>query len=105
MLVVYCFARDLNRTSRRPCRPSQSVAERAPRALITPLKEDAVSAPRWPWPLIGIWVALAFVSFFVVEMTTMRSWPLLLVAVTIPPAMLLWLWNEERRLRLALVRR
>jgi len=57
-----------------------------------------MSAPRWRWSLIGIWIALAFITFIAIGSMAARSWLLLVVFGAIPPAMLLWLWNEDRPL-------
>lgn len=63
-----------------------------------------MSAPRWRWSLIGAWFALAFVTFIAIDSMTPRSWLLLLVFGVIPPAMLLWLWNEDRPLLMGSLR-
>jgi len=55
-----------------------------------------MSAPRWRRSLIGVWIALTCVAFIASDSATARSWLLLLVFGFVPPAMLLWLWNEER---------
>lgn len=57
-----------------------------------------MSAPRWRWSLIGVWLAVACISFIAIGSTTPRSWLLFLVAGVIPPLMVLWLWNEDRPL-------
>jgi hypothetical protein len=55
-----------------------------------------MSAPGWRWSLIGVWIALMCVTFIAIGSMAARSWLLLLVFGTIPPAMLLWLWNEDQ---------
>ena len=55
-----------------------------------------MSAPRWRWSLIGAWLALTCVTFIAFDSTAIRSWLVLLVFGVIPPAMLLWAWNEDR---------
>ena len=57
-----------------------------------------MSASRWRWSLIGVWFALTVITFLAVNSMAPRSWLLLLVCGVIPPAMLLWLWNEDRPL-------
>jgi hypothetical protein len=59
-----------------------------------------MSALRWRWSLIGVWFALTLIAFIAINGTAPRSWLLLLVFSLIPPAMLLWLWNEDRPLLL-----
>jgi hypothetical protein len=59
-------------------------------------KEDCMSAPQWRWSLIGLWIALACVTFAAIDSLAARSWLLLLVCGLVPPALLLWLWSEER---------
>ena len=69
-----------------------------------PPKEDSMSAPRWRWSLIGVWIALTCITFIAIGSTAARSWLLLLVFGAIPPAMLLWLWNEDRPLLIGSLR-
>jgi hypothetical protein len=57
-----------------------------------------MSARRWRWSLIGVWFALTAIAFVAINSMAGRSWLLLLVFGFIPPAMLLWLWNEDRPL-------
>ena len=57
-----------------------------------------MSAPQWRWSLIGVWLALSCITFVVIDSLVARSWLQLLVFGVIPPAMLLWLWNEDRPL-------
>jgi hypothetical protein len=57
-----------------------------------------MSATQWRWSLIGAWLALTCMTFIAINSMAPRSWLLLLVFGTIPPAMLLWLWNEDRPL-------
>jgi hypothetical protein len=54
-----------------------------------------MSAPRWRWSLIGVWIALTCIVFVANNDITSRSWLLLVMFGLIPPAMLLWLWNEN----------
>ena len=63
-----------------------------------------MSAPRWRWSLIGIWMALACLAFLVFGSVTPRSGWLLLVFGIVPPLMLLWLWNEDRPLIMGTLR-
>ena len=69
-----------------------------------PRKEDSTSAQRWRWSLIGVWIALACITFIAIGSMAARSWLLLVVFGTIPPAMLLWLWNEDRPLLIGSLR-
>lgn len=55
-----------------------------------------MSAPRVRLLVIGVWVALACLAFVSTGSLVARSWLLLVVGGTIPPAMLLWLWNDDR---------
>lgn len=55
-----------------------------------------MSAPRWRWSLIGVWLALTCITFIASDSMAVRSWLLLLVFGLIPPAMLLWMWNDDR---------
>lgn len=55
-----------------------------------------MSAPRWRWSVIGVWVALISMIFIGIDSMAARSWLLLLVFGFVPPAMLLWLWNEDQ---------
>ena len=57
-----------------------------------------MSTSHWRWSLIGVWLAFTFVTFIVIDSMAARSWLLLLVFGLIPPAMLLWAWNEDRPL-------
>lgn len=57
-----------------------------------------MSALRWRWSLIGVWLALACLTFIAINSMAPRSWLLLVVFGVIPPAMVLWLWNEDRPL-------
>ena len=62
-------------------------------------------AAQWRWSLIGVWVVLACLSFVAFGSMAPRSWLLLLVFAVIPPAMLLWLWNEDRPLVIGSLRK
>lgn len=55
-----------------------------------------MSAPQWRMLAIGTWVALACLTFIWIGSLAAHSWLLLLVSGVIPPAMLLWLWNEDQ---------
>ena len=57
-----------------------------------------MSPPQWRWSLIGVWLALSCITFIAIDSLVARSWLLLLVFGVVPPAMLLWLWNEDRPL-------
>jgi hypothetical protein len=57
-----------------------------------------MSALRGRWSLIAVWVAFTWITFIAIDSLAPRSWLLLLVVGAIPPAMLLWLWNEDRPL-------
>lgn len=57
-----------------------------------------MSNPRWRWSLIGIWLTVTCITFIAIDSMAVRSWLLLLVVGLIPPAMLLWAWNEDRPL-------
>ena len=57
-----------------------------------------MSAPRWRWSVIGVWLAVTGVIFIGIDSMAVRSWLLLLVFGFIPPAMLLWAWNDDRPL-------
>lgn len=63
-----------------------------------------MSAPRWRWSLIGLWIALACLAFVVFGGASPRSGWLLLVVGVVPPLMLLWLWNEDRPLLMGTLR-
>lgn len=54
-----------------------------------------MSAPRWRWWLIALWVALGGVAFLVMGSTTLRAFMVLAVLGVVPPVMLLWLWNDD----------
>ena len=69
-----------------------------------PPKEDSMSAPRWRWFLIGVWIALTCITFIAIGSMAARSWLLLVAFGAIPPAMLLWLWNEDRPLLIGSLR-
>jgi len=64
-----------------------------------------MSAPRWRWSLIGVWLALTGMTFIAIDGMAARSWLLLLVFGVVPPAMLLWLWNEDRPLLIGSLRK
>ena len=64
-----------------------------------------MSVSQWRWSLIGAWVALACVTFIAIGNMVPRSWLLLLVWAIVPPAMVLWLWNEDRPLLMGTLRR
>jgi hypothetical protein len=55
-----------------------------------------MSTSQWRWSLIGIWLAFTCIAFVAIDSMAVRSWLLLLVVGVIPPAMLLWAWNEDR---------
>ena len=57
-----------------------------------------MSAPQERWFLIGVWLALASLTFIATDNIAARSWLLLVVFGLLPPAMLLRLWNEDRPL-------
>lgn len=63
-----------------------------------------MSAPRWRWSLIGVWFALTLMTFIGIDSMPPRTWLLLLVGGVIPPAMMLWLWNEDRPLLMGSLR-
>jgi hypothetical protein len=73
-----------------------TIAERQKDDATVPQRRPSMSASRWRWSLIGLWLALAFTTFVTINSMTARSWLLLLVVGVIPPAMMLWLWNEDR---------
>ena len=58
--------------------------------------EHPMSAPQWRWSLIGAWLALTCMIFIAGGRIVTDRWLLLLVVGVVPPAMLLWLWNEDR---------
>jgi hypothetical protein len=64
-----------------------------------------MSASRWRWSLMAAWFALACLTFIVLDSTAARSWLLLLAYGVVPPAMLLWLWNEDGPLPVESLRR
>ena len=55
-----------------------------------------MSALQWRWSAIGAWFALSCLTFVVIDSFALRSWLLLLAFGSIPPMMLLWLWNDDR---------
>ena len=55
-----------------------------------------MSGPQWRGWLINAWVAVTCITFVVIDNGELRSWLLLLVFGLIPPAMLMWLWNEDQ---------
>ena len=55
-----------------------------------------MSAPRWRILVIATWLALTCITFVYVGTVAARNWWLLVVSGAIPPAMLLWLWNDDR---------
>ena len=57
-----------------------------------------MSGPEWRRGLIGAWLALTCITFVAIDNGELRSWLLLLVFGLIPPAMLVWLWNEDQPL-------
>ena len=63
-----------------------------------------MAASAWRRCLIGSWFALTCVTFVVIGNADMRSWLMLLVFGLIPPAMLVWFWNENRPLPVAFLR-
>lgn len=63
-----------------------------------------MSTLRWRWSLIGVWFALTCMTFIAVDSMVPRSWLLLFVFGIVPPAMLLWLWNEDRPLLIGSLR-
>lgn len=64
-----------------------------------------MTALKWRLSLIGLWIVFASLTFAVIGNTAARSWQLLLVFGVIPPAMLLWLWNEDRPLLIGSLQR
>jgi hypothetical protein len=63
-----------------------------------------MSAPTWRWSLIGLWLTLAVATFVFVDISSARSWLILSIASTIPPGMMLWLWNEDRPMLIGTLR-
>ena len=63
-----------------------------------------MSAPRWRWSLIGLWLFLTCVTFIGMETLTARAWAVLFLVGLIPPLMLVWFWNEDRPLLLGSLR-
>lgn len=57
-----------------------------------------MSAHQWRWSLILLWVVATALMFAAIGSVAARSWLLLLVTGLVPPAMLLWLWNEDQPL-------
>ena len=57
-----------------------------------------MSAPEWRRSLITGWQLLTLITFLVIDNAELRSWLLLLAFGIIPPALLTWLWNEDRPL-------
>jgi hypothetical protein len=47
-------------------------------------------------PLTVIWIALAFVAFRWIDISSVRSWLTLMVVAVVPPLMMLWLWNDAK---------
>ena len=64
-----------------------------------------MSAPRWRWSLIGLWLVLTCVAFIGMDTLTARAWAVLFLFCVIPPLMLVWLWNEDRPLLLGSLHR
>jgi hypothetical protein len=64
-----------------------------------------MSALQWRWSLIGVWLVLTCIGFVWIGSWAAHSWLLLLVFAVVPPAMLLWLWNEDRPLLIPVHRR
>lgn len=64
----------------------------------------SMSSHQWRWCLIASWIAGAAIVFIAVGSWTGRSWLLLCVIAAIPPAMMLWFWNEDRPLILEPIR-
>jgi hypothetical protein len=63
-----------------------------------------MSSPQWHWYLIASWIAGAALVFIGVGGWTERSWLLLCVIAALPPAMMLWFWNEDRPLIMERIR-
>ena len=64
-----------------------------------------MSAQRWRWSFIGVWLSACCAGFVAVNSLTARNWLLLLVFAIIPPLMSLWLWNEDRPMLLGSLQR
>ena len=64
-----------------------------------------MSAPHWRWSAIVLWLAVSGIAFAAIDSMAARSWLLLLVTGVVPPAMLLWLWNEDQPLLIGSLRR
>lgn len=64
-----------------------------------------MSAPRWHWLVIAVWLAACSIGFIASDSTTARSWLLLLVFGIIPSSMLLSRWNEDRVMLIGSLRR
>lgn len=56
---------------------------------------NLTTTSRWRWFAIGLWITVAVMAFMMIGSTANRSWLLLILIGVIPPAMLLWLWNED----------
>lgn len=64
-----------------------------------------MSAPHWRRLLIGVWFALTCLTFIAINSRVPGNWLMLLVFAVVPPAMLLWLWTEDRPLLIGALRR
>ena len=64
-----------------------------------------MSAPQWRWSVISVWLVLTCLAFVAIDSMVLRSWLLLFVFGVIPPAMVLWLWNEDRPLMIGSLQR
>ena len=60
------------------------------------MSASRMSASRWRWLLIGVWIAFTCCTFAWIGSLTARSWMLLFITAAIPAAMVLWLWNEDQ---------
>jgi hypothetical protein len=54
-----------------------------------------MSAPRWRLSLILCWLVVAFAIFVMIGSLSVRSVSVLIALGVIPPAMLMWLWNDD----------
>ena len=50
--------------------------------------------PHLRWSLCLLWIALALLTFTVIDASSLRSWLILAAAALVPPAVVLGVWND-----------
>ena len=56
-----------------------------------------MATPHLRWILSACWIAIAVLTFFVIDASSMRSWMYLATAALVPPVVLICLWPGRQQ--------